>query len=112
MNSIKLVQVPKENRMEHALLKAGSIAASFVTNFCVINFSKFLWRLRVFEPFQARTDLSTNENNETNSIENKIPCLIRQDMSVDELQGYKCWAAGWGKTSQNGSGAHSTRVSF
>ena len=34
-----------------------------------------------------------------------------QDISVNDLQGYRCWSVGWGKTTQDGSGDYSTQVS-
>ena len=66
-----------------------------------------IFRLRTLE---AHIDLSDDSG--INSIENKIPCLISQDVTIDDLHGYKCWAAGWGKTSQDSSGAYSNQVSF
>ena len=52
-------------------------------------------------PLWAHTDLSTNYPDGTiSSIETKIPCLMDSDTSVNDLQGYRCWSVGWGKTTQ------------
>ena len=61
---------------------------------------------------KAHTDLSTNDDDGTiSSIDKKIPCLMSQDLTIDELQGYRCWSVGWGKTTADGSGDYSTQVS-
>lgn len=36
---------------------------------------------------------------------------MSQDITVDELQGYRCWSVGWGKTTADGSGDYSNQVS-
>ena len=36
---------------------------------------------------------------------------MNQDLTVDELQGYRCWSVGWGKTTADGSGDYSNQVS-
>ena len=37
---------------------------------------------------------------------------MNRDETVDDLQGYKCWAVGWGKTASDGSGDYSNQVSW
>ena len=49
---------------------------------------------------------------DSKSIEKKIPCLMNRDKIVDDLQGYRCWAVGWGKTATDGSGDYSNQVSL
>ena len=36
---------------------------------------------------------------------------MNRDKIVDDLQGYRCWAVGWGKTATDGSGDYSNQVS-
>ena len=33
----------------------------------------------------------------TNSIANRLPCILPRDVSINDMQGFRCWAAGWGK---------------
>lgn len=101
-NSVRLVLVPMENKTVPASSKARINTKS--------DFG-FSW-LFVYKSLKAHTDLSTNDDDGTvSSIEKKIPCLMNQDLTVDELQGYRCWSVGWGKTMADGSGDYSNQVS-
>ena len=63
-------------------------------------------------PLKAHTDLSTNDGDGTvTSIEKKLPCLLDQNIAVNELQGYRCWSVGWGKTKKDNTGDNSNKVS-
>ena len=66
--------------------------------------------MSIIESLKAQTDLSSDIDSK--SIEKKIPCLMNRDKIVDDLQGYRCWAVGWGKTATDGSGDYSNQVSL
>ena len=102
VSSIQMVQVPMEGQMEHVLSKAG------ILGHLVSESWDLLWCLSIVESLKAQTDLSSSMDSK--SIEKKIPCLMNRDKIVEDLQGYRCWAVGWGKTSSDGIGDYSNQV--
>ena len=45
----------------------------------------------------SEEDPDENPQSLENSIENRLPCILPRDVSINDLQGFRCWAAGWGK---------------
>ena len=65
----------------------------------------------VMNTLKAHTDLSINDGDTVTSIEKKLPCLLDQNTEVNDLQGYRCWSVGWGKTTKDNTGNNSNKVS-
>ena len=48
-----------------------------------------------------------DNSNDSKAIEEKLPCFLPRDTSMNDLQGFRCWAVGWGQTEQWTDGTES-----